>query len=132
MTQQNAEIMDVIVGKMAEGMRLSKALGFVYSTRNICIPYKDEYCDALLIDVKMARRSINSLLRAKMRRIGDVVEFCENKKITDIAGIGKDSGIEVFEAILNYCWNYMSSDERVSFLIDTVERNGKYVRAGIV
>lgn len=132
MTQKNVEIMDVIVSKMAEGMCLSKALEFVYNKRRVCIPYKEEYCEVLLIDAGMARRSTNALLRAKMRKFGDVIEFCNEKKITDIPGVGKDSGIEVFETILNYCWNHMSNDERTSFLIDTVERNIDFVRAGII
>lgn len=132
MTQKNVEIMDVIVSKMAEGMSLSKALEFVYNKRRVCIPCKEEYCEVLLIDAGMARRSTNALLRAKMRKFGDVIEFCNEKKITDIPGVGKDSGIEVFETILNYCWNHMSNDERTSFLIDTVERNGDFVRAGII
>ena len=132
MTQKNVEIMDVIVDKMTGGMSLAKALGFVYSKRRVCIPCKDEYYAAFLMDVKMSRRPINSLLRAKMRKIGDVIEFCKEKKITDIPGIGIDSGIEVFESILNYCWDHMSNDERTDFLIDTVERNSGYVRAGVV
>ena len=132
MTQRNIYAMDMIVNKMAEGDKLSKALNGVYSTRNVCIPYKDEYCDVLLIDFGMSRRSTNALLRAKMRRLGDVIDFCKEKKITDVAGVGKDCGIEVFETILDYCWAHMTAKEKELFLIDTVERNGAYIRPEIV
>jgi hypothetical protein len=66
-----------------------------------------------------------------MRTIGDVIEFCKEKKITDITGFGVGSGIEVFESILDYCWGEMSNDERTNFLIDTVEINSDHIRAEI-
>ena len=39
MTQKNIDIMDLIVNKMANGDRLSKALGDVYYKRNVLVPY---------------------------------------------------------------------------------------------
>jgi hypothetical protein len=131
MTQRNIDIMDIIVTKMAEGASLSKALEAVYEKRTARIPYKEEYFGELIIEFGLSRRATNSLLRAKMRTIGDVVKFCNEKKITDIAGLGAGSGIEVFEAILDYCWYNMSQDEKTYFLIDTVERNSNHIRAEI-
>ncbi len=131
MTQRNVEIMDIVVTKMANGKRLSKALECVYEKRNVRIPYKEECFNELVIEFGLSRRSTNALLRSKLRTIGDVVKFCEEKKITDIAGLGTGSGIEVFEAILDYCWDNMSQDEKTYFLIDTVERNSNHIRAEI-
>lgn len=131
MTQKNIDIMDIIVTKMANGTNLSKALEEVFTRRAVRIPYKEECFDELIIEFGLSRRSTNALLRAKLRTIGDVVKFCNEKKITDIAGLGAGSGIEVFEAILDHCWNEMSKDEKTYFLIDTVERNSDYIRAEI-
>lgn len=132
MTQRNVDAMDIIVNKMANGAKLSNALKCVYSTRNVCIPYKEEYRDVLLIDFGLSNRSANALLRARMRKLGDVIDFCSTNKITSITGVGRDSGTEIFETILDYCWDKMDGDERESFLIDTVERNSSYIRAGVV
>ena len=63
--------------------------------------------------------------------IKDVVKFCEYNKIMKIRNLGTASGIELFEAILDYCWERMNSDKRTDFLIDTVERNSEYIRAEI-
>lgn len=131
MTQRNINAMDIVVSKMVNGATLSKALEAVYTKRNVRIPYKEEYCEKPVIEFELPRRTTNSLLRAKLRTIGDVIEFCEEKKITDVSGLGKNSSIEVFEAILDYCWGKMSKNERTHFLIDTVERNGDYIRAEI-
>ena len=131
MTQTNINVMDVIVNKMANGAALSKSLKYVYSTRNVCIPYKEEYSDVLLVDIGLSRRSLNALMRARMRKLGDVIEFCSENKITDVVGVGKDCGMDIFETILDYCWSKMSNNEKTCFLIDTVERNGIYVRPEI-
>lgn len=132
MTQRNIEIMDIIVNKMAEGETLSKALKMVYSKRNVYIPYNEGDLDVSLMDLGMTSRATNPLLRAKLRTMSDVVEFCKENKITDIVNLGRISGIEVFETILDYCWDNMSENEKVSFLIDIVERNSGNTRAELV
>ena len=132
MTQRNVEIMDIIVGKMAEGTAFSKALKLVYSKRNVCIPYNEDDFNTSLMELGMTARATNPLLRSGLKTIGDVVEFCKENKITDILNLGKTSGIEIFETILDYCWEHMTNDEKASFLIDVVERNDGNVRAEII
>ena len=131
MTQRNIDVMDIIVGKMAEGEKLSKALKKVYTKRNVAIPHSDELYGVAIMDLPMSKRAINALIRGKLRTIGEVVEFCKNQKITEIINLGTNSGIELFETILDYCWDHMSQEERVSFLIDTVERNSEHIRPEI-
>lgn len=132
MTQKNIYVMDVIVDKMAEGTRLSKALETVYEKRRVCIPYKEENFNVPVLDLNMSNRTANALMRARLRTLGDIINFCKEHKITEAATLGKASGTEVFETILDYCWDCMDEKERVSFLIDTVERNSKYIRAEII
>lgn len=131
MTQRNIDVMDIIVSKMAEGAKLSKALHLVYKKRNVAIPYSEDNLKASVMNLGMSGRTTNTLLRGKLRTIGDIVEFCENQKITKLANLGQNSGIEIFESILDYCWEHMAQEERVSFLIDTVERNSDNIREEI-
>ena len=131
MTQRNIDVMDIIVSKMAEGDKFSKALQRVYSKRNVYIPYDEENFNVPLTDLGMTNRTTNALLRARMRTLGDVIEFCKTQKITTISNLGNLSGIEVFETILNYCWDRMSQESRTAFLIDTVERNSEHIRPEI-
>ena len=131
MTQKNIDVMDLIVSKMVEGVTLSKALHLVYTKRNVAIPYNKESLDVSVMNIGLSSRAVRALVRTKLMTLGDVVEFCKVQKITDIANMGRNTGIEVFEAILDYCWEHMSHKERVSFLIDTVERNSDNIRAEI-
>ena len=132
MTQRNIDVMDIIVSKMKEGTKLSKALKLVYNKRNVVIPYKESDFKTNIIDLKMTSRSTNSLLRAGIKTIEDVVKFCNRQKITKVRNFGVSSGIGVFETILDYCWDHMNNDERTKFLIDTVERNSEYIREEII
>lgn len=131
MTQRNIDVMDIIVSKMVEGETLSKALKLVYTKRNVAIPHKEAIYEVAVTALPMSNRTMNALMRGRLRTIGDVIEFCKCQKITEVANFGKSSGIELFEAILDYCWDHMSQKERVSFLIDTVERNSDNIRAEI-
>ena len=49
MTQRNIDVMDIIVSKMKEGTKLSKALKLVYNKRNVFVPYVE---DNMAIDIK--------------------------------------------------------------------------------
>lgn len=131
MTERNVYVMDIIVNKMAEGDTLSKALQRVYNKRNVTIPYSEEINDVAITSLPMSNRTVNAVMRGRLKTIGEVVEFCKHQKITEITNLGKNSGIELFETILDYCWDHMSQEERVAFLIDTVERNSEYIRAEI-
>lgn len=131
MTQANIYVMDIIVDKMAEGASLSKALESVYHKRNVCIPYNDSDFDVSVMDLGLSNRATNALLRTKLRTLGDVIEFCNEHKITEIVNLGKNSGTEIFEAILDYRWQHMSKNARASFLIDTVKRNSNNIRTEI-
>lgn len=131
MTQRNINAMDMVVDKIAEGAKLSEALKTVYKKRSICIPYTDDNASVLIVDLGLSMRAANALLRSKLDTIAKVVEFCNEHKITEIKNLGRGSGIEIFEAILDYSWEHMSEKERVIFLIDTVERNEDYIREEI-
>ena len=131
MTQKNIDVMDIIVSKMVEGDTLSKALSRVYTKRNVAIPYRTENLDVSVMDIGLSSRAVRALVRTKLMTLNDVVEFCQTQKLTNITNMGVSTAIEVFECILDYCWKHMSHDDRVSFLIDTVERNSNNIIEGI-
>ena len=131
MTQRNIDVMDIIVSKIKEGTKLSKALKLVYNKRNVFVPYVEDNMAIDIRDLGMTGRSTNALLRNGIRTITDIIDFCTEQKITKVKNLGVSSGIEVFETILDYCWDHMNNDERTKFLIDTVERNSEYIRKEI-
>ena len=131
MTTTNINALDLIVSKMAHGKTLSKALHEVYTKRNVAIPYEEEWLDCKLASLKMSMRTTNALLRNKFATIRDVVEFTATKKISSLPTFGRVSGIELFEAILDYCWKQMPQETKDRFIIDVVIRNSNNLRTEI-
>lgn len=127
MTQKNINIMNLIVDKMVAGKKLSDALKDVYRKRNVAIPFNDEALNVPINKLGMSKRTTYALMRGRMTTLADVVQYCEKQKITTVNLLGKNAGIETFETMLNYLWSKMSSNERVEFLMDTVERNEENV-----
>lgn len=128
MTQKNIEIMDIIVTDMANGTKLSQALGKVYTKRNVAIPFNTDILSLPTTSLKISPRAINALMRGKLYTLKDIVECACDKKITTLKTFGSLLATETFEAILDYCWDNLSEDKRVDFLIDVVERNEEWIR----
>ena len=131
MTQRNIDVMDIIVDKLADGEKFSKALEYVYTKRNVAIPFNDDDFNVGLDTLKMSMRTTNALRMAGAYTINDVLDVHRNITFKNIRNLGTRSCIELLETILDYCWDRMTNDERTLFLIDTVERNSDNVRAEI-
>lgn len=132
MTQRNIDVMDIIVNKMVEGKTLADALSDVYTKRRVAIPYNDDMLAVSVRDLHMSSRTTNALMRAHLVTLGEAVKFCNQQKITDVKAMGTTGGTELFESILNYLWEEMTEDEKMSFLIDVVERNESCIRPEIM
>lgn len=128
MTQVNINAMDAIVNELANGKTFSEALKAVYNKRNVQIPYKDEWLEVEIQELNMSNRATNTILRNRIRTLSDLVKRNETNPIKSLRGCGKDICTEVFETILNYCWNCMDEKEKVEFLMDTVERNDIFLK----
>ena len=131
MTATQINTLDLIVSKMAHGKTFSKALQDVYTKRNVAIPYEEEWLDCKLTALNMSSRTTNALLRNKFTTIRDVVNFTATNKISSLATFGRVSGIELFEAILDYCWKQMPQEKKDRFIIDVVIRNSDNLRSEI-
>ena len=128
MTQANINAMNKIRNRIEEGETFSQALKSVYHKRHVSIPYNDEWFNVSVMSLGMSPRATNALMRAKLIKVSDVVNYCQTKKITEIVNLGEKCGIEIFESILDYCWKCMDDNARTKFLTDTVERNSCYLR----
>ena len=131
MTERNIDVMGIIVDKLAEGKKFSKALTEVYSKRSVCIPFNDKTFDTPIMGLKLSARTTNALMRAGHRTLKDTIDYCQHNKITNIVNLGKQSGVELFEKILDYSWEHMDTDSRIAFLIDIVEKNNDNIREEI-
>lgn len=132
MTQTNIGIMDRIADELAMGKKLSEALKAVYTKRNLGIPYKSEVLSVSVTELNMSNRTTNALLRARLKTLEDIVNYCERQKLTTIKNFGTNSGMEVLEALVDWCWDHMDKKEKGDFLIDVIERNSNNIKAELM
>lgn len=128
MTQTNNNAMNLIVNELTSGKKISEALKAVYTKRSIRLPYNERMLSVDITELNMSMRTTNALRRAGMKTLLDAIKYCQKEKITSIKTLGAHSGIEVFETILDYMWDRMSSDEKAAFLINVVESNKNNLR----
>ena len=79
----------------------------------------------------MTKRTTNALMRAHLTTVQDIIDYCQGSTIKDIKMLGQSSGVELLETILDICWDNMTEQQRVDFLIDTAERNECHLRKEI-
>lgn len=132
MTQKNIETMDIIVNKITEGKKLSRALREVYVKRNVAIPFNDSMFNVELLALDVSMRAYNGFMRAGLRTVKDIVDYSQKNSLIRISGLGRTSIIEVMEIILNLAWDKMSANARTEFLIDVVMRNENNLREEII
>jgi DNA-directed RNA polymerase alpha subunit len=120
---------DRITNELATGKKISEALATIYSKRNVVVPYNSEWFDVDVRELKMTTRTINGLMRTRLRTINDIMEYVQSHKISEMRNMGISSCQEIMETILDYAWTKMSEREKAEFLIDTVVRNERYLKA---
>ena len=127
MTQRNIDIMDAIVNELAN-KPLSQALKTVYSKRWVMIPLKHINTDVEIETLGLNARTLHALKRTHLNTIYQVIEYGNANGFKNIRNFGMNSGIELFESILDWCWDNMDIEQKTQFLIDTVERNTDNIR----
>lgn len=127
MTQKNIDIMDKIADELVNGKNISEALKTVYRKRNVGIPFSSKTFDIPVEDTGISVKSINALRKKGLKTVNDVITFASNDSLKNIPNFGHGSARRLLEFMLNIAWNKMSAEERVEFLMDTVERNEENV-----
>ena len=131
MTQRNIDTMDMIVSLLAKHKKISKALRYVYYKRNLVLPHNEQWYQVSVTELGMSKRTTNALMRSHLTTLQDIIDYCEQSSIKEIKTFGQSSGIELLETLLDVCWDNMTEQQRVDFLIDTVERNQYNLREEI-
>jgi DNA-directed RNA polymerase alpha subunit len=125
-------MMEIVVDKLAHGKTLSEALKVVYTKRNVIIPQNEKLNGIKVSDLEMSSLAKNALMRNRLMTVGEVIEYASDNSVKKLKGFGVNSGVELFETILDLHWSHMTKEEQTDFLIDTVMRNEDYIKAELM
>lgn len=113
-----------IARRVSKGEPLARALKALYRRRYIAVKYPDTWAALSLDYLDLDNRSHGALARNGIKTIGEVVELAERAKwYESVPGLGKTSAMRVLEALLNFSWDFMDTDERATFLVNFVIDN---------
>lgn len=99
---------------------LSNAFGRNISVR---IQFSKDLCDVGIDELDFSARANNSLKRAGVFTVREVIELIENGRLLQIRNLGKKTLNEIKTRILVLGYDGLTAEEKKKFFIDTVERN---------
>lgn len=118
-----------IAGRVAKGEPLARALKALYRRRYVAVNYPDKWAPLSVDYLDLDNRSAGALGRNGVKTIGEVVELAERAKwYESVPGLGKTSAERILEALLNFAWDFMDTDERATFLVNFVIDNCIYYK----
>lgn len=125
MRREDVEMLYKIITDLTNGIKVSDVLKKRYSQRYLVLPIDNNIFDVNISTFDFSTRTCNGLKEANIYTIGDIVKYVEgnNGLLKDIKSIGKGSSIEILEAILNYGFERLETEEKVKFLIQFIEDN---------
>lgn len=121
----NTNTMELVneIYKEAERIDISLILALYYPKHSVAIPLTTKICDMDIESLELSVRSYNCLKRAGIANVRELVAIIHNGEFMRIRNLGKKSRIEIQEKLLDIGYAALNRDEKVEFIIDTVERN---------
>ena len=90
---------------------------------NVTIPFSQKACNDSIEEIQFTVRSYNSMKRAGLSTIGEVIESLQDESLLQVRNLGKKSYCEIQTKILTYGYDRLSEREKIAFFRDVAERN---------
>ena len=105
---------------------LITTLGAVFGESfKVRLPLSKKALETSLDEIDFSVRAANSLKRAKIFSVGDVVKSIEDGSISSIRNLGKKTKTEIVTKLLLYGYEKLNSKEKLAFFRDIVYENIK-------
>lgn len=106
-------------------MTLSTAFG---KNINIAIGFSKSDCDKTIEEIDLSVRAFNSLKRADVYTVGEVVDAIASDRINKIKNLGAKTRNEIKTRMLELAYGSLSEFEKKQFLMTTIEKNVRGIK----
>ena len=89
----------------------------------ISVPFSQKACDMSVDDIDFSPRANNSLKRAGVFTIGEIIDLIADDGLLRIRNLGKKTQNEIKTRILAFGYERLTEAEKKRFFYDIVERN---------
>ena len=90
---------------------------------SMSIPFSDRACETSIDDMDFSVRANNSMKRAGVFKLGDIIDIISSEDLTKIRNLGKKTENEIKTKIMAFGYEQLTQAEKKRFFYDILERN---------
>lgn len=90
---------------------------------SMSIPFSDRACETSIDDIDFSVRANNSMKRAGVFKLGDIIDIISSEDLTKIRNLGKKTENEIKTKIMAFGYEQLTQAEKQRFFYDILERN---------
>ena len=89
----------------------------------VSVPFSEKACKDSIEEIQFSARAYNSMRRAGIFTIGDVIDLLQDESLLNVRNLGKKSYCEIQTKILVYGYDRLNEREKLAFFRDVVRLN---------
>jgi DNA-directed RNA polymerase alpha subunit len=90
---------------------------------SMSIPFSNRACETSIDDMDFSVRANNSMKRAGVFKLGDIIDIISSEDLTKIRNLGKKTENEIKTKIMAFGYEQLTTAEKQRFFYDILERN---------
>ena len=122
---------DEVVKKLLTSANENGLIPTLYGVFGKCvkvsIPFSRKACEMSIDDIDFSPRANNSLKRAGVFTIGEIIDLIADDGLLRIRNLGKKTQNEIKTRVLAFGYERLTENEKKYFFYDVVEKNKKAV-----
>lgn len=120
------EVVNELLRSANENGLITTLYGVFGKCVKVSIPFSQKACEMSIDDIDFSPRANNSLKRAGVFTIGEIIDLIADDGLLRIRNLGKKTQNEIKTRILNFGYERLNELERKHFFYDILQRNTNY------
>ena len=120
------EVVNELLKSANENGLIITLYGMLGKCVKVSIPFSRKACEMSIDDIDFSPRANNSLKRAGVFTIGEIIDLIADDGLLRIRNLGKKTQNEIKTRILNFGYERLSEVERKYFFYEFLKRNTNF------
>ena len=120
------EVVNELLRSVNENGLIITLYGVFGKCVKVSIPFSRKACEMSIDDIDFSPRANNSLKRAGVFTIGEIIDLIADDGLLRIRNLGKKTQNEIKTRILNFGYERLSEVERKYFFYEFLKRNTNF------
>ena len=117
------EVVNELLKSANENGLITTLYGVFGKCVKVSIPFSRKACEMSIDDIDFSPRANNSLKRAGVFTIGEIIDLIADDGLLRIRNLGKKTQNEIKTRILVFGYERLTENERKRFFYDVVDKN---------